>query len=103
IFYRLPYYVMKPGDAHDLKPVIDVKGGHNYKEGDFLFMTVQVVRPNIYQYALSSFKKYHKILPVDQLRQEGENQQEYNTRQLYYMDNSQLTATYVAYERAEKN
>lgn len=103
IFYRLPYYVMQPGDTHDLGPVIDVKDGHKYKDGDFLFMTVQVIQPNVYQYVSASFEKYHKIMPIDQLRQEGENQEEYNTRQLYYMDESQAAAAYTAYTKAGKN
>lgn len=103
IFYRLPYYVMQPGDTHKLGPAIDMKDGHKYKNGNFLFMTVEVVQPNIYQYVMASFEKYHRILPLDQLRQEDESQKEYNTRQLYYMDESQSAAAYVAYNKAGKD
>lgn len=103
IFYRLPYYIMQPGDTHDLGPVIDVKDGHKYKDGDFLFMTVQVIQPNVYQYVMASFEKYHTIMPLDQMRQKGENQEEYNTRQMYYMDESQEAAAYTAYRKAGKH
>jgi PDZ domain-containing protein len=103
IFYRLPYYVMEPGDTHNLDPVIDIEGGHEYKHGQFLFMTVKVIQPNIWQYELAKFLKYRTIYKLDDLRLKGENQQEYNERQLYYMDSSQIAATYVAYKKAGKN
>ncbi|HET7522376.1 MAG TPA: SepM family pheromone-processing serine protease [Bacillales bacterium] len=103
-FYRLPYSVMKPGEAHDLDPVIRVKGGHQYDDGDFMFMTVRVVQGiNVYQYLLAKFLKYHKLLPTRDLRLKWESHKEYEARQLHYMDKSQIEATYVAYERAGKH
>lgn len=103
IFYRLPYYVMQPGDTHDLHEAIDVKDGHTYKDGDFLFMTVQVIQPNIYQYVMASFKKYNHIMPLNDLRQKGENQKQYNARQMFYMNESQEAAAYTAYKKAGKH
>ncbi|HET7628809.1 MAG TPA: SepM family pheromone-processing serine protease [Bacillales bacterium] len=102
IFYRLPYEVMKPGSAHNLDPVIDVEGEHEYKHGQFLFMTVRLVQPNIYQYALAKVLKYHELIPMDRLLQKGESQQEYETYQLHLMDTSQFAATYIAYKHAGK-
>lgn len=102
-FYRLPYEVMEPGDAHNLYPVISVKGGHKYKKGEFMFMTVRIVQPNIWQYALAKVEKYHKIFPMQQLLGKGETPQEYQTYQIQLMDSAQFAATYVAYKKAGKH
>lgn len=102
LFFQLPYYVMKPGDAHNVDAAIEMEGAHSYDEGQFMFMTVTVYRPNIYQFLYAKFHDYRQIFPVQELRQKGETPQEYDTRQLYYMANSQLKATYVAYKHAGK-
>ncbi|HEX6923337.1 MAG TPA: PDZ domain-containing protein [Bacillales bacterium] len=103
-FYRLPYEVMKPGDAHPLDPAIKIEGSHEYKNGQFMFMTVTLIaKPNIYQYIWAKFKKYHKIYPLDQFLDKGESQQEYHIYQLHLMNTAQFAATYVAYEKAGKN
>ncbi|HEU5141065.1 MAG TPA: PDZ domain-containing protein [Bacillales bacterium] len=104
LFYRLPYEVMKPGDAHPLEPAIEIQGAHEYKNGQFMFMTVRLVsKPNVYQYVLAKFKKYHKIYPLDQFLEKGESPQEYRFYQLHLMDTAQNAAIYVAYKKAGKN
>lgn len=102
-FYRLPYEVMEPGDAHDLHPVISVKGEHQYKKGEFMFMTVRLVQANIYQYGLAKVEKYHKVIPLNQLLGKGQSQREYQTYQIHLMDTAQFAATYVAYKKAGKH
>ncbi|HET7580932.1 MAG TPA: SepM family pheromone-processing serine protease [Bacillales bacterium] len=102
-FIRLPYEVMEPGDAHNLDPVINVEGGHEYQQGEFMFMTVRLVQANIYQYALAKVMKYHKIIPLKDLLRPGQNQKEYHMFQLHLMNSAQFEATYLAYKRAGKN
>lgn len=102
-FYRLPYEVMKPGDAHDLGPVIHIKGGHQYKNGKFMFMTVRLVEPNIYQYLIGKAMKYETVIPVNQLLQKGQSMQEYQMYQIHLMDTAQYSAIYMAYEKAGKH
>lgn len=102
-FYRLPYEVMKPGDAHDLGPVIHIKGGHKYKNGKFMFMTVRLVQPNIYQYLIAKAMKYETVIPMGQLLQKGQSMQEYQRYQIQLMDSAQYSAIYMAYDRAGKH
>lgn len=103
-FYSLPYTVMKPGEAHDLNPAINVEDGRHYEKGDFMYMTVQVVQGiNIYQYIMAKWLPYHQLIPTQHIRMKCESEKEYTIRQMHYMDESQMAAAYVAYERAGKN
>lgn len=102
-FYRLPYDVMQPGNANKLDPVIHVKGGHQYKQGEFDYMTVLLVRANIYQYALAKVMKYHTLVPLKDLLAPGQNQQGYQKFQLHLMSNAQQEASYMAYQKAGKH
>lgn len=101
-FYRLPYFVQKPGVARELQPMIEVEGGNTGEAGTFMLTTVQIGKANLYTYALAHFNKYEEILTTKDLRLEGESEEEYNVRQLYYMENSKHHAVQVAYEKANK-
>ncbi|MCA1053400.1 PDZ domain-containing protein [Rossellomorea aquimaris] len=100
-FYYLPYYVTKPGSAHELDPIIEVKGGFE-DQGEFMLTTVRMGRANIYAYLLASLKKYEYIYPVEEIRNPHESDEEYNLRQLQLMENSQNHAIEVAFKAANK-
>jgi Lon-like protease len=100
-FYYLPYYVTKPGSAHELDPIVKVKDGFDDK-GEFMLTTVRMGKANIYAYLIASIKKYEYIYPVEEIRNPHESDEEYNLRQLQLMENSQNHAIEVAFKEANK-
>lgn len=98
-FYPLPYYVSKPGMAKELEPIIHVD--HGYKEtGSFMLTTVRMGKANIYSYVLAKLNKYEEIYPQEVIKDKNETEEEYNVRQLHYMDASKQAAIEVAYRKA---
>ena len=100
-FITLPYYVTRPGFAQDLQPIVVVEDGYNH-EGKFMLTTVKMGKANIFTYLYSKWNDYYLTYPIKDILQEGETDQEYTNRQLYYMENSKETAIKIAYEKAEK-
>ncbi len=100
-FYYLPFYVTKPGSAHELDPIVHVENGYD-DEGELMLTTVRMGRANIYAYLMASIRKYEFIFPVEDIRSPHESDEEYNLRQLQLMANSQSHAIEVAYKKAGK-
>ena len=98
-FYPLNYYIMQPGHAYDAHEYITVKNGDE-DEGEFHFMTVSIGKATPVTYIVAKFSKYKEILEREEVRQEGESDEEYRIRQLKLMSDSQFNALYVAFTRA---
>ncbi|UAC49290.1 PDZ domain-containing protein [Bacillus aquiflavi] len=98
-FYYLPYYVSKPGMAQDLTEIIEVENGYE-ENGNFMLTTVSIGRANIYAYLLAKFREYEEILPLEAVKEKDETDEEYNIRQLHYMESSKISAIEVAYKKA---
>lgn len=101
-FYTLPYYVSRPGMAKELDELIDVQDGYD-EDGAFMLTTVRMGKANIIFYLLSKFNKYYELHPISAVKAEDETDEEYNIRQLYYMENSQENALQVAFKYANKS
>lgn len=99
LFYPLPYFIIQPGMAMDLKPIITVKNGFKEK-GSFMLTTVSMGRANIYSYAEAKMNKYDKIYSLDEVLSGTETENEYNIEQLFLMKDAKITATDVAYHKA---
>ncbi|MEC1376049.1 SepM family pheromone-processing serine protease [Heyndrickxia sp. FSL K6-6286] len=100
-FYQLPFYVEKPGMAHELDTVVQVENGYHDK-GKLMLTTVRMGRANIYNYLLAKVKKYEDIVPLNEVRDKDQTEEEYNVYQLYLMESSKNNAIQVAYSRAGK-
>ncbi|TWI55794.1 SepM family pheromone-processing serine protease [Halalkalibacter nanhaiisediminis] len=100
-FYQLPYYYSQPGGALVLEDVIEVENGYKEK-GSFMLTTVQMGKANLFFYAWAQLSPYRMLFPEEQLRFEGETDEEYHHRQIMAMTSSQETAKIVAYEKAGK-
>lgn len=100
-FIHLPYYVMKPGDAHELKPIVEVAGGEK-DAGTLMLTTIKMGEANYLSYAIASIRDYEEILPVNEVRSPHETNEEYNIRQQYLMTSSQQNAITVAFDAAKK-
>ncbi|WP_203362212.1 SepM family pheromone-processing serine protease [Bacillus sp. REN10] len=100
-FIKLPYYVMKPGDAHELAPIVKVTGGKE-AEGTLMLTTIKMGEATPLSYALAQWLDYEEIVPIEDVRSPHETDAEYNIRQKYLMDNSQQQAIQVAFDAARK-
>ncbi|QTD42418.1 SepM family pheromone-processing serine protease [Sporosarcina sp. Te-1] len=98
-FYPLDSYISKPGGAYDLSPLVEVVGGNDQESGTFNLMTVSIAKANPVSYLFAKFSDERKIMPVQKVRREGENDKEYNIRQRKLMSDSQFNAITVAFDR----
>ncbi|PYZ93259.1 hypothetical protein CR194_08670 [Salipaludibacillus keqinensis] len=100
-FIQLPYYFTVPGDAKVLSDVIEVEDRNAY-EGTFMLTTIRMGKANTVNYLWSMFSDRRELIPEDQIRPEGETDEEYNHRQMMMMTGSQELAVLVAYHHADK-
>lgn len=101
IFVQLPYYVTMPGTAQALEPLVHVENGDKDK-GSLMLTTVRMGRANIASYLLAHVRPYYELYPLQEIKQEGETDEEYTNRQLYLMEESKEAAIVVAYKNAHK-
>ncbi|OMP68508.1 SepM family pheromone-processing serine protease [Domibacillus epiphyticus] len=101
-FIPLPYYITKPGDGHELDPIVHVDGGDENDTGTFMLTTIRMGPANIYSYIWAYIKDYEEILPKEDVRYPHESDSEYNARQVHLMDSSQQNAITVAFDEAGK-
>ncbi|WP_347177867.1 hypothetical protein [Sporosarcina thermotolerans] len=97
--FPLDAYVSKPGGAYDLAPIVEVEGGDVNDVGTFNLMTISIGKATPFSYVASKFSDRMKILEVNKVRRDGENDKEYNIRQKKLMSDSQFNAITVAFER----
>ena len=91
---------MKPGHAYNVSEYVTVQNGDEDEEGSFSLMTVSMAKATPLTYVYAKFKDYYELLSMNQVRQEEEDDEEYNIRQLKLMTDSQFNALYVAFSRA---
>ncbi|MED4904485.1 SepM family pheromone-processing serine protease [Parageobacillus thermoglucosidasius] len=101
IFIKLPYYVTMPGTAQDLKPLVHVENGDK-DEGKLMLTTVKMGRANVVAYLLAHIRSFYELHPLDEIKQEGETDEEYTMRQFQLMEQSKEAAIVVAYKKAGK-
>ncbi len=102
-FIPLPYYVTKPGGAHELDPIVHVEEGDENDTGTLMLTTIRMGPATIYSYAWAYLREYEEILPKEQVRYPHESDDEYNVRQFHLMDTSQQNAITVAFDEAGKS
>ena len=100
-FYRVDYYVMKPGSAYDVNQFVKVQDGDFDDKGTFNLMTVSMFQATPLALTIAYFNDYQDILELDSVRHEEESEEEYNVRQLKLMTDSQFNALHVAFQKAD--
>lgn len=98
----LDLYIQKPGGAYELSPLVEVQGGDRDDEGSLSLMTIALSKATPLTYAIAGFMDNREIIKAGQVRREGESEEEYTLRQKQLMEDSQIDALYVAYDRAGK-
>lgn len=99
-FYRLDFYITKPGGTYNVGEFLAIQNGDQDDKGSFYMTTVAMGQATPLTYAMAAVADYYDIVKLTDVRQEEEDDEEYNIRQLKYMTDSQFNATYVAFNRA---
>lgn len=99
LLYPLDVYVMRPGNAYNVAEYVTIQGGDEDDEGSFSLMTVSLSKASPLMYVYAKFKDYYELISMDQVRQDEEDDNEYNIRQAKLMSDSQFNALYVAFSR----
>ncbi|WP_088043912.1 SepM family pheromone-processing serine protease [Bacillus sp. EAC] len=102
VFIPLPYYVTKPGLAEPLRPYVKVEGA-NKDKGEFMMTTVSMSKANIYSYIGTLVNSDHHLYKTDEIMVKGESNEDYQFRQLRYMEESKQAAIINAYKQAGKH
>lgn len=97
----MPYYLIQPGTAEELRPMIQVEGASTEEEGNFLLTTVYLGEANLLTYGYARWvASTIEILDKEVILQEGESPEQYSARQELVMDKSQNEAILVAFKAA---
>lgn len=99
-FYRLDYYIMKPGSAYDVGEFVKVENGDVDDEGTINLTTVSMSKATPLTFLIAKFREHQDIMRMDEVHQKEEDEREYNVRQMTLMKDSQFNAILVAYKKA---
>jgi PDZ domain-containing protein len=99
-FLPLPYFIMMPGTAEVVRPMVHLKQGETSEKGSFMLTTVSVIDTNVANYLVALINPYEELTRKTSLFRKGETEQEYTQRQQYVMLTSQSDAMQAAYRKA---
>jgi Lon-like protease len=103
LFYpQPPYYIMQPGSADELAPLVTVEGGKKEEKGAIMLTTVYTIPTrNIYYLAYGYLAPHSELLPKQSVDQ-GLPQDEYTKILQQMMDSSQQNAMVAGFRAAGK-
>jgi PDZ domain-containing protein len=94
---RLPYFVLAPGPAQDVLPLIHIQQHQTFPPGGHLLLTaVNLYQPNAYEALWAWLDKTQSVVPEKDILGPGETQQQEFKRALSQMDTSKIDAAVVA-------
>jgi Lon-like protease len=96
-FVQLPYFVIGPGPASDVEPLIHVEDHQVFQsEGHLLLTSVHLYQPNAYEVLWAWVDDAQSVVPERDILGPGETPGESFARARSQMDQSQIDATVVA-------
>lgn len=94
---ELPVFVVGPGPARDVAPLIDIDGTTTYRpEGRLLLTTVNVGRVNAYDWVAAWLDSSYEVYSERAIIPRGQTDTEYERVSLSQMDGSKVAAVAVA-------
>lgn len=99
-FLPLPYYILMPGTAEAVKPMVHIEQGDPPEKGSFLLTTVRGGDANVFYYLMAKVNPYEEIVKKEEMFAKGESEKDYSQRQQYVMLTSQSDAMEAAYKKA---
>jgi PDZ domain-containing protein len=93
----LPYYVIGPGPAKDVIPLIHIRGRETYPtSGHFLLTAVLLDRSNVYDAIYGWVSEEHSVVPEEEVLRPGETPEQERRVARSEMDTSKIDAAIVA-------
>lgn len=99
-FVPTQYYILRPGSAMALGPMVTVSGGQKDAKGSFLLTTVKMGPASVIGYLYAKVDPYSDLLDTNLVHSPHESDEEYNQREIETMKDSQLTAEVIAFQKA---
>lgn len=99
-FLPLPYYILMPGTAEAVKPMVHIEQGQTPEKGVLMLTTVRGGEANVFYYLVARVHPYEEIVKKEEMFGQGVSQQDYSQRQQYVMLTSQSDAMQAAYKKA---
>jgi len=97
---RLPYFVVAPGPAEDVEPLIHIGQHQSYpSDGHLLLTAVNLYQPNAYEALWAWLDKTRAVVPESDILAPGETPQQGIQRGISQMDTSKIDAAVVALTR----
>jgi Lon-like protease len=97
---RLPYFVLRPGPAQDVEPLIHISQHQTYpSQGHMLLTSVSYYKPNVYQAFGAWIDPAESVVPERDLLAPGQSQEQEFKQALSQMDTSKIDAAVVALTR----
>jgi Lon-like protease len=94
---ELPVFVVGPGPARDVGPLIDIEGTATYRlDGRLLLTTVNVGRVNVYDAVAAWLDPSYEVYSEQAIIPRGQTDTEYERVSLSQMDGSKVAAVAVA-------
>jgi PDZ domain-containing protein len=94
------YYIMRPGSAIELGPMVNVEGGQKDEKGVLMLTTVRMGKANVLGYLYAKADPYAELVKETTIHSSSETDEQYNERELMEMKNSQENAMIVAFRKA---
>ncbi|WP_027414555.1 SepM family pheromone-processing serine protease [Aneurinibacillus terranovensis] len=99
-FIPTSYYVIRPGSAIALQPMVTVEGGEKREKGVLMLTTVRMGPTTVLTYLLAKADPYADLMNVRDIHSPNETDQQYERQQLEVMKDSQEKAEIVAFKKA---
>ncbi|KIL38085.1 hypothetical protein SD70_28660 [Gordoniibacillus kamchatkensis] len=99
LFVPLPYYILMPGSAEPVKPMVHLAQGEPAEKGVFLLTTVGGRDANLLNYFIALVDPNEELVKKKDMFGD-ESIQDYSQRQEYVMLTSQSDAMQAAYRKA---
>jgi Lon-like protease len=95
-----PYFLITPGSAEDVIPLIKITGHPTFPPtGHLLLTTVGFQRANIFGALLAKILPHHELFPEEAFLAPGQTDQQQQQQALSQMDTSKIDAAVVALSR----
>lgn len=95
-----PYFVLTPGPAEDVIPLIKISGHQTFQpNGRLLLTAVGFQRANTFEYVLAKVLPHHELFPEQAFEAPGQTDQQQQQVALSQMDQSKIDAAVVALTR----
>lgn len=99
---RIPYFVMAPGSAQDVSPMVHVGGIRPHEKGSFMLTTVSLKDGNLFDYAYVKLTGHGELVHETEILAQNESEEEYQRREAENMTASQNQAIIAAFRYAKK-